>query len=363
MTATMEEPQCTSLYYRAGSSDKEYHVRLEAQGDGFVVNIAYGRRGSTLSTGTKTSAPVSYDAALHIFERLVREKQAKGYTEGANGTAYQPASPNERATGLVPQLLNPVDEAEVARLVSDPRWFMQEKKDGRRLLLRKSGTTITGSNKLGLAVGVADTIVKTALDLPGDFVLDGEAIGDRLQAFDLLERDGVDLRGQSCERRYGALLNLLAGGLPKHIHLVVCWVDPRDKASWLLTLQREKAEGVVFKLKTAPYTPGRPNSGGPQLKHKFVATLSAVVAQVNRQRSVGLRLLNHEGWQPVGNVTIPPNHKVPAVGAVVETRYLYAHRDGSLYQPVYLGERSDVRQEECVCSQMKFKRDDAEDEP
>lgn len=361
MTATMEEPQCTSLYYRQGSSDKEYHVRLEAQGDGFVVNIAYGRRGSTLSTGTKTSAPVSYDAALHIFERLVREKQAKGYTAGASGTPYQHADSGERATGLMPQLLNPVDEAEVARLVSDPRWFMQEKKDGRRLLLRKSGTTVTGSNKLGLAVGVADAIVKTALDLPGDFVLDGEAIGERLHAFDLLERDGVDLRGQSCERRYAALLNLLAGGLPKHIHLVVCWVDPRDKASWLLTLQREKAEGVVFKLKTAPYTPGRPNSGGPQLKHKFVATLSAVVAQVNRQRSVGLRLLNHEGWQPVGNVTIPANHKVPAVGAVVEVRYLHAFRDGSLYQPVYLGERGDVRQEECVCSQMKFKRDEEED--
>lgn len=359
MTATMEETQSTSLYYRAGSSDKEYHVRLEAQGDGFVVNIAYGRRGSTLSTGTKTSAPVSYDAALHIFERLVREKKAKGYTEGANGTAYQPASRDERATGLAPQLLNPVDEAEVARLVSDPRWFMQEKKDGRRLLLRKSGTTVTGSNKLGLTVGVAEPIVKTALDLPGDFVLDGEAIGDRLHAFDLLERDGVDLRGQSCERRYGALLNLLADG--GHIHLVSCWADPQDKASWLLTLKREKAEGVVFKLKTAPYMPGRPNSGGPQLKHKFVASLSAVVAQVNRQRSVSLRLLNHEGWQPVGNVTIPANHKVPAVGAVVEVRYLHAYKDGSLYQPVYLGERSDVRQEECVVSQLKFKRDEEEE--
>ncbi|MEN9634345.1 MAG: hypothetical protein RL077_2749 [Verrucomicrobiota bacterium] len=64
--------------------------------------------------------------------------------------------------------------------------------------------------------------------------------------------------------------------------------------------------------------------------------------------------------QPIGNVTIPANHKVPAVGAVVETRYLYAYPDGSLYQPVYLGERSDVRQNECVVSQMKFKRDEDE---
>jgi bifunctional non-homologous end joining protein LigD len=363
MTTTTPTLPSTSLYCREGTSDKEYHVRLVPEGGGFAVHFAYGRRGSTLSTGTKTSRPVPLADAQRLHDKLVREKKAKGYTEGTNGTAYQPASRDECTTGLVPQLLNPVDEAEVARLVSDPRWFMQEKKDGRRLLLRKQDGVITGSNKLGLPVGVAEPIIKTALALPGDFVLDGEAIGDRLHAFDLLERDGVDLRGQSCERRYVALLNLLAGGLPKHIHLVACWADPRDKASWLLTLKRDKAEGVVFKLKTAPYTPGRPNSGGPQLKHKFVATLSAVVAQVNRQRSVGLRLLNHEGWQPVGNVTIPPNHKVPAVGAVVEVRYLHAFRDGSLYQPVYLGERSDVRQEECVCSQMKFKRDDAEDEP
>ena len=40
MTATMEECKSTSLYYREGSSDKEYHVRLEAKGNGFVVNIS-----------------------------------------------------------------------------------------------------------------------------------------------------------------------------------------------------------------------------------------------------------------------------------------------------------------------------------
>ena len=111
----------------------------------------------------------------------------------------------------------------------------------------------------------------------------------------------------------------------------------------------------MFKQLSAPYTPGRPNSGGSQLKHKFVATLSAVVAKVNVQRSVQLRLLNHEGWQVVGNVTIPPNHSIPGVGAIVEVRYLYAYPDGSLFQPVYLGERSDVGVEECVVSQLQFK--------
>ena len=77
---------------------------------------------------------------------------------------------------------------------------------------------------------------------------------------------------------------------------------------------------MVFKRLDAPYTPGRPNSGGTQLKHKFYATCSAVVSKINDKRSVELRLLNGKGWIPVGNVTIPPNFKVPAVGEVVEIR-------------------------------------------
>ena len=77
---------------------------------------------------------------------------------------------------------------------------------------------------------------------------------------------------------------------------------------------------MVFKRLDAPYTPGRPNSGGNQLKHKFYATCSAVVAKINDKRSVELRLLNGQGWISVGNVTIPPNFKVPAVGAVIEVQ-------------------------------------------
>lgn len=363
MTATMEECKSTSLYYREGSSDKEYHVRLEARDNGFVVNIAFGRRGSTLSTGTKTSAPVYYDAALMVFEKTVREKKAKGYTEGENGTPYQHSDKASQVSGLLPQLLNSIDEEEVARLVSNPSWCMQEKKDGRRLMLRKTGAVVEGINKLGLVVSVAEPIVQTARELKGDFIIDGEAIGDRLHAFDLLSRNGNDLREHSCRNRYGALLTLLFGSLqPRNISVVSCWTDSIDKANWLTTLKQQRAEGVVFKLWNAPYTAGRPNSGGAQLKYKFVATLSALVSKVNRQRSVGLSLLDQEGWQPVGNVTIPPNHSVPKVGAVVEIRYLYAVPDGSLYQPVYLGVRSDVEPHECGVSQLKFKRDEEDDQ-
>ena len=55
--STTNPPKQTTLHYREGSSDKVYHVRLEANGspDKFLVNFAYGRRGATLQCGTKTA--------------------------------------------------------------------------------------------------------------------------------------------------------------------------------------------------------------------------------------------------------------------------------------------------------------------
>jgi bifunctional non-homologous end joining protein LigD len=106
----------------------------------------------------------------------------------------------------------------------------------------------------------------------------------------------------------------------------------------------------------APHTPGKPNSGGPQLKFKFVATLSAVVAKINAKRSVELSLFNGRSLVSCGNVSIPANHEIPLVGAVVEVRFLYAAKaSGVLYQPVYLGPRDDVDPGECLVSQLKYK--------
>ena len=87
-----------------------------------------------------------------------------------------------------------------------------------------------------------------------------------------------------------------------------------------------------------------------------------MVAKINDKRSVELRLLNGKGWIPVGNVTIPPNFKVPAVGEVVDIRCLYAFRESNaLYQPVYLGPRQDIEQHECVLSQLKYKAEQEEE--
>jgi bifunctional non-homologous end joining protein LigD len=101
-TLTAPQPQRVTLYYREGSSDKVYQASIEPRAEGFVVNIAYGRRGSTMTTGTKTQLPVDHDTATRIFKKLVNEKKAKGYTEGPDGTPYQHSDKQDRVTGLRP---------------------------------------------------------------------------------------------------------------------------------------------------------------------------------------------------------------------------------------------------------------------
>ncbi|PJE00952.1 MAG: DNA ligase [Mycobacterium sp.] len=348
--------QSVSLYFKSGSSDKVYHARIEAADGGYVVNVAYGRRMGTLSTGTKTKSPVDHATAVRIFDKLVSEKQSKGYTVGASGTPYLHSEQAGRVSGVLPQLLNVISDTEADRIMADPQWVMQEKFDGRRLMLRKVGASVEGINKLGLIVGVAAPIAAAARALPGDFVLDGEVIDDTLHVFDLLSYDGFDLREQAYGDRYLTLTHLIdVAGPATHIHYVDCWSDGHDKAEQLAQLRERNAEGVVFKRSDAPYRPGRPNSGGTQLKLKFVATISAMVTSVNQQRSVGVSLLDGDDWRAVGNVTVPANQNRPQMGDVVEIRYLYAADGGALYQPVLLGVRDDVEPAECVVTQLKLK--------
>ena len=360
MPTLVEEPlDHITLYYREGTSDKVYQCAIEAAGTRFVVNFAYGRRGSTLNTGTKTNVPVDWDSAKRIYDKLVKEKTSKGYTQGPDGTPYHNSPKAELFTGLLPQLLNPIEEPEMNRLLTSDEHCMQEKFDGRRLLLQKRADQVTGINKKGLAVGLPDSVVQSAQSLPGNLLLDGECIGDRFFVFDLLSTPTGDLRAQPYRQRLVELYSLIASAQPRFITLVPTAFTSEEKQRLLQQLIAARKEGVVFKHLQASYTPGRPNTGGPQLKHKFYATLSAVVAKINAQRSVEIRLLGDDGWQTAGNVTIPSNHAVPSVGTVVEVRFLYAYREsGVLYQPLFLGPRSDVDPSECLATQLKFKADE-----
>lgn len=342
------------LYYREGGSDKVYQVAVVETTGGYHVQFAYGRRDSTLQSGRKTSKPVARAEAERIATKLVSSKLAKGYTPATDGTPYQMAGEAGRDSGIRCQLLNAVEEFGVPWLLRNSRHILQEKMDGKRMMVRKQGREVTGINRRGLVVDLARPVMEAALLLPVDFIIDGEAVGDVLHAFDLLEVAGQDVRDRAYLDRFTGLLRIIdQSGAIRPVSTVI---DPEEKQAAFNRLLSAGAEGVVFKDRDALFAPGRPASGGSQLKFKFVTTASFVVEAINKRRSVSLVLLNGNARVSAGNVTIPPDHKIPKPGEVVEVRYLYAFREsGCIYQPVYQGTRNDVDAGDCQVEQLKFK--------
>ncbi len=350
--------ESVTLYFREAGSDKVYQAQINETPDGCTVTFAFGRRGQVLKDGSKTPAPVPYENAKKIYDKLIGEKTAKGYTLGKDGTPFTGSSTKERS-GINCQLLNAVEESEAMRMCLDPAFVAQEKMNGERHLLDRDKDATRGINRNGLYVAVTEPVHEAAQRFTDSkFVIDGEIIGDVLHTFDVLEASG-DVRHLTYRDRLGLLQDMFEAGTGGNtIVLVPTAYTTADKLALFERVKAEGGEGVVFKRLDACYTACRPESGGNAFKFKFYAACSAVVGGISEgKRSVGLVVYDNGNAVPVGNVTIPPNHEIPAVSDVVEIRYLYAHRGGSLFQPVYLGKRNDIDASECVIAQIKFKQD------
>lgn len=352
----------STLYFREGSSDKLYAARIEPRGDGFVVCVEYGRRNGAMQCGLKTPSPVPLERAMKVYDQIVAEKCRKGYTPCESGQPHVGVENAGRVSGVLPQLLNSVAENELDALLEHPQWGAQEKFDGeRRLVLVENGAAI-GINRRGLTVALPIELSFSVLEqLPrGRTIIDGELLSTTLCAFDLLAYDGHDLTTMPFLHRY-ELLEKVWERVPQ-LGRARLARTARDKRALLDNVERDRGEGIVLRQLSAPYSPGRPASGGSLLKHKLVESASCRVHGVNdRKRSVGIELIDTDTalWHDAGSVTIPPNHAVPEPGMVVEVQYLYATEGGKLYQPVYRGARSEIDVSECTRAQLKFKRQEA----
>lgn len=355
----------TSLYYCEGRSNKKYHAEIVEVVGGNIVNFRYGRRGGTLTTGTKTSTPVDFTEAKRIFDKLVKEKTAKGYTPDVSGAAYQSTEHAGLKTGFMPQLLNPITEHEAMGLITDHNWAAQEKMDGERRAAHAENGYVIGINRRGLIVPLPQSIadeLQAIDDHSGAIRVDGEIIGDVLHVFDIHIHRGQPIHDLPWIER----MRLAEAALSQcqHIKAVPLAVTTDQKGDLWNNVVTNNGEGVVFKRTNCPVTEGRPSSGGDWLKFKFTESATCCVLAINHDRrsvQLGLRELSiHpnvtlDQMTPVGNVTIPPNHDVPVTGDIIEVEYLYAYEGGSLYQPVYRGKRRDQEISDCTINQLKYK--------
>jgi bifunctional non-homologous end joining protein LigD len=351
-----------TLYYRDSKSDKVYTASV----DGGVVQLAWGRRGSTMQT--KTVGPLSAIEADRLFESKLAEKIKGGYLPGEDATpletvGFTPGQPGHDVPAgriaLVPKplaiprpmLLTEITDAELVACAKDPEYWFQEKHDGNRILLVKRGQTLTSFSRSGReTAALPKPIVEAAMACPEDFTLDGEIIGDLVWAWDLLDGHGfADLRNHEYHQRL-TMLHSMFGHSKTGIRVVQTATEHEEKIDMVGRVRQNSGEGVTIKRADAKYEAGRSQQAA--MKYKFVATASVIVSSVNVQRSVNMRL--NDGTE-LGSVTIPPNKGIPAAGSVIEVRYLMAHRGGSLSQAVYLGLRDDIDYTDCTIGQLKFK--------
>lgn len=348
--------------------NKTYRIQLVAQGSGWVVNTQHGPIGKALVSGTKTPTPVPYAKALAAYNKLVKAKLAKDYLEmastgndgDAEGDETAPASPRpvpKERVDLPIMLLNPISEPEGNALAYDPFWCAEIKHDGERRLIVIEGGDAYGVNRTGFKVPLSAAVRAAALaaEFRGRTILDAEDMGiDGVIVFDVLAFDGQDTTSLPLSSRLG-YRDCARARLPGLRYAVTARATA-DKLRLLEQARVTTQEGVVWKRMDAPYSTGRPNSGGSALKQKFWEDATfRVASQHPTKRSVALEVQDANGnWIGVGNVTIPPNKPVPVVGALVDCQFLYAHRDGSIYQPIYLRERTDLSDADCRMDRLKF---------
>lgn len=359
------------LHCTTGGSDKIYFVQIKVVYFGgsasYDVYTEYGRRGGTMNSGYKIR-DVDLNKAKMTYAKLVNEKRGKGYVtieEGGAATTVVPQQQEEEVSiQLMPQLLNPII-LEVDIYLNDHMYVAEEKKDGeRRMIVIKdsSAKEVYGTNKKGKIVALPETVIDALDPDMYDVILDGEIIGDKYFVFDILSDEETRNKPYIMRRRE---LEYFRFG--SAIEVVYMAVTDEEKRALYERLKAEGKEGIVFKRQNATYEAGRPASGGNQLKFKFVESCTCMVSgHTDGKRSVELQMFRpySKEFEPggfkslppkVGKVTIPPNHDMPEPGAFVEVQYLYAYKNGSLYQPVYLGQRNDCTIEDCSINQLKYK--------
>jgi len=357
----------TLMFCPTNAGGKEYLAQLVDNCDGtYTAQASFGPKGNLRSVAIQARS-VSFEVAEIAYKKVIKSKQngSSIYTIMSQTTPTESliASPVKEVTArYAAQLLNSIDgEDEALSLYATGRFVMQQKMDGDRMSILLKNKQITTYNRKGQERGCPEVLKQalTSIELDGELFIDGEIVGDVFYAFDLLYCGNASCASLGYKKRFDLLKDMaFAYGLCSKNFKIVLSTFPSQLflgKAFLTNIKNFNGEGIVLKELDAPYMSGRPNSGGSQLKYKFMESSTCIVTQVNNQRSVGLALLGQLGVElSVGNVSVPANQQIPKVGDLVEVRYLYKFEgNGSLFQPVLLGIREDLDRSDCTLVQVR----------
>jgi bifunctional non-homologous end joining protein LigD len=341
------------LFFQEGTSDKTYVATWVKHDDStHSVMVQWGRRGASLSQGNK-AVRVDEQKAQKTYDRLVQEKVNKGYAPA--GEVSGSPTPKRATLGPKAQLLTPMDDDDVDSYVDDKAWVAQQKCDGIRILCTVENKRVLPTNRDGQE---SDHVPKAILDgldaLPVGTIVDGELLEGVYWVFDVLRVGERDVTSLGVVERWNLMDDELSPGFSGDVQVLPLHTTTKAKRALITSLQAQRAEGVVFKQRDAPYVGGRVST---QRKLKFIKSCDVVITE-NSGNAYTMQL---EGvsvgkvFAGTTNASRAALDKLLASGKrpICEVQYLYATQDEQLYQPVFVRIRDDKSAADCKRSQLQ----------
>ena len=357
------------LFFQEGSSDKVYNAQIVEDGDLYTVHCQWGRRGASLQEGSK-AVRVPLAAAQKKFDSLVREKTGKGYQEIT--TDVQPAAvappdgqgsgskvTGKRArVGIKAQLCESIDDdGALDRFLANDDIVAQQKLDGERVLVHV-GDELLVTNREGQKKTIDISQFAGLHYLPQGTILDGELLGNEYWLFDVLAFAGDDVKQRGYLERYEILDGEVEPALTGDIRILPVAIGKKQKLKLHEKLRSANAEGLIFKEREAPYTPGARSAA--MRKYKFIKSADVVILE-NAGNAYLMAVYDGKKLFEVGKVFAgTTNASRKALDAalargerpVCEVKYLYATADHQLFQPVFVAPRTDKLAKECLRAQL-----------
>lgn len=253
-------------------------------------------------------------------------------------------------TGSKAQLAS-VSRDPIEVLLSNDLLVMQEKLNGKRGLVKVKDGTTTFFNRAGEERPLPYFLKNSFRRLRGDYLFDGEIVGKKFYAFDLVQAPRLWPNASWAER---------GKALSHHYSLpnveIVSTFFEKQKGEAFLLLKAARSEGVVFKDRRAPYREGR---GDSWIKYKFTHDVDCVVTAVRPTGRDNLELAVYAGQTlvPVGKVSaLSGDGPRVALGDVVTVTVLDVSESNQLIQPVTPVIRDDKKPEECGIDQLASAR-------
>ena len=190
----------------------------------------------------------------------------------------------------------------------------------------------------------------------GDWLFDGELVGDTLHLFDLISgAQGAVMAHNEFGYRSQALRLFFTKIRPlpptSNIKIVEQAVGTEAKRALLDKAKADGAEGIMLKWLSRPYTPGRGNDAGIKVKLTKDADLIVMSLAHNGKENTVLGAMHDGEIYEVGRASTIGKGKV-SPGDVVEVRYLYIGANGRLVQPRITRVRTDKTAAECGLDQL-----------